>query len=104
MSDVDVEGRTIAVPPLSIKLLEVTFPNWPEAPEIPQGMKRVEVQIFWRHEDSKTFDIPKNMELDDVRDHIVYEVDSYFDSNKAWVSEFEVWKVEDQETGEEWSL
>jgi hypothetical protein len=100
MSDVDVEGRTIKVPPLSIKLLDVDDEGKP----IPQGMKRVEVEIFWRHEDSKTFDVPKNMELSDIRDHIVYEVDSYFDASNAWVTEFEVWKVEDQDTGEEWGL
>jgi hypothetical protein len=100
MSDVDVEGRTIKVPPLSIKLLEVDE----EDKSIPQGMKRVEVEIFWRHEDSKTFDIPKDMELSDVREHIVFNVDDYFDFTNSWVTEFEVWKVEDQDTGEEWGL
>ena len=100
MSDVDVEGRTIKVPPLNIKLLEVDEEDKP----VPLGMKRVEVEIFWRHEDSKTFDVPKNMELSDIRDHIVYEVDSYFDASNAWVSEFEVWRIEDQDSGEEWGL
>ena len=100
MSDVDVEGRTIKVPPLSIKLLDVDDEGKP----IPQGMKRVEVEIFWRHEDSKTFDIPKNMELSDVRDHICYNVDDYFDFTNSWVTEFECWRIEDQDSGEEWGL
>ena len=100
MSDVNVEGRTIKAPSLSIKLIEVDE----EDKSIPQGMKRVEVEVFWRWEDSKTFDVPKDMELSDIRDHIVYEVDSYFDASNAWVSEFEVWRVEDQDTGEEWGL
>jgi hypothetical protein len=99
MSDVDVEGRTIKVPPLNIKLLDVDDEGKP----IPQGMKRVEVEVFWRWEDSKTFDVPKNMELSDIRDHIVYEVE-YFDASNAWVSEFECWRIEDQDSGEEWGL
>ena len=104
MSDVDVEGRTIKVPPLSIKLIEVDCCSEEEDKPVPQGMKRVDVEVFWRWEDSKTFDVPKNMELSDVREHIVYEVDSYFDAGNAWISEFEVWRIDDQETGEEWGL
>ena len=64
MSDVDVEG----------KLLDVDDEGKP----IPQGMKRVEVEVYWRLEDSKTFDIPKDMNLSDVRDHIVYNENDYF--------------------------
>ena len=105
MNDVDVEGRTIAVPPLNIKLLEVDYDDSSkEYKPVPQGMKRVDVEIFWRWEDSKPFDVPKNMELSDIRDHIVYEVDSYFDASNAWVTEFEVYRVEDHDTGEEWGL
>ena len=100
MSDVDVEGRTIKAPSLSIKLIEVDE----EDKSIPQGMKRVEVEIFWRWEDSKTFDIPKAMELSDVRDHIVFNVDDYFDSTTSWITEFEVYRIEDQDTGKEWGL
>jgi hypothetical protein len=44
------------------------------------------------------------MELSDVREHIVFNVDDYFDFTNSWVTEFEVWKVEDQDTGEEWGL
>jgi hypothetical protein len=104
MSDVDVEGRTIKVPPLSIKLIEVGCCSEEEDKPVPQGMKRVDVEIFWRHEDNKTFDIPKAMELSDVREHICYNVDDYFDFTNSWVTEFEVWKIEDQDTGEEWGL
>ena len=100
MSDVDVEGRTIAVPPLSIKLIEVDE----QVKDVPQGMKRVDVEIYWRWEDNKTFDIPKAMELSDVRDHIVFNVDDYFDSTNSWITEFEVYRVEDQATGKEWGL
>ena len=100
MSDVDVEGRTYKVPPLSIKLLEVDEEDKP----IPQGMKRVDVEVYWRWEDSKTFDIPKDMKLSDVRDHICYNENDYFDAGNAWISEFECWRIDDQETGEEWGL
>ena len=96
----DVEGRTIAVPPLNIKLLDVDDEGKPT----PQGMKRVEVEIFWRHEDSKTFDVPKSMELSDIRDHIVYNVDDYFDFTNSWLSEFDCWRIDDQDSEEEWGL
>ena len=98
MNDVDVEGRTIKAPPISIKLLEAD-----EDKPIPQGMKRVDVHVFWRWEDNKTFDVPKDMDLSDVRDNIVFEQDEYFDFNYcAWLTEFEVWNIQTQEGDEEW--
>ena len=106
MSFLNPEGRTIKVPYLSLKLLDASS-DWhynSEDKPIPQGMKRVEVQVYWRWDDSKTFDVPKDMELSDIRDHIVFNVDEYFDSDSSWLTEFEVWRIEDEESGEEWGL
>ena len=94
MNDVDVEG----------KLIEVEDYGRDYDKSIPQGMKRVEVEVFWRWEDCKTFDIPKDMNLSDVRDHICYNENDYFDAGNAWISEFECWRIEDQDSGEEWGL
>lgn len=82
--------------------IEVTFPNWPEAPEIPEGMKRVEVKVYWRREDYNTYDVPEDTELSDIRDAIVYDPNSFFDSDNAWLTEFEVWTIRDDEGDEEW--
>tara|TARA_A100001037_G_C14723907_1_gene445778 strand:- start:86 stop:349 length:264 start_codon:yes stop_codon:yes gene_type:complete len=84
-----------------IKLIEVEDEA---VSDVPQGMKRVQVHVYWRWEDDNTYDIPKDMELSEVRDHIVYNVDDYFATYSSWLSEFEVWLVEDQESGEEWEL
>lgn len=98
MNDVDVEGRTIKVPPISIQLLEVDEEDKP----IPQGMKRVDVHVLWRWEDNKTFDVPKDMDLSDIRDKIVFEQDVYFNFAYAWLTEFEVWNIQTKEGDEEW--
>ena len=65
-------------------------------------MKRVEVQIYWRWEDTKTYDIPEDTELDDVREEIVFNVDDHFDFSNAWLTEFEVWNIQTEDGDEEW--
>ena len=87
---------------VEIEIKEVTFPDWPKAPEIPEGMKRVEVKVYWRREDYNTYDVPKDTELSDIRDAIVYDTNSFFDSDNAWLTEFEVWTIRDDEGDEEW--
>ena len=90
------------------QLLQVEFEGLIEVDEqdkpTPQGMKRVEVQVYWRHEDGKVFDVPKSMELSDVRDHIVSNVDGYFDFANSWMSEFDCWQIDDQDSRDEWGL
>ena len=46
---------------------------------VPEGMKRVEVQVYWKWYDTKTFDIPKDVELGELASQIKYEDDPYFD-------------------------
>ena len=87
---------------VEIKIKEVEFPDWPEAPEIPEGMKRVEVKVYWRREDYNTYEVPEDTELSDIRDAIVYDPNSFFDSDNAWLTEFEVWSIQTEDGDEEW--
>ena len=83
-----------------IKYTEITNENY----KIPEGKKRVEVQVYWRWEDCKTFDVPETTELADVRDQIVFKADDYFSSDFSWLTEFEVWNIRDEKGDDEWSL
>ena len=63
--------------------------------------KTVDVSVYWRWEDNKQIEVPVDMELDEVRDMIVWDND--FDVNSACLVEFDVSNVADDE-GNEWSL
>tara|TARA_B100000287_G_C20628570_1_gene778834 strand:- start:1394 stop:1642 length:249 start_codon:yes stop_codon:yes gene_type:complete len=63
--------------------------------------KTVDVSVYWRWEDNKQIEVPADMELDEVRDMIVWDND--FDVNSACLVEFDVSNVADDE-GNEWSL
>lgn len=63
--------------------------------------KTVDVSVFWRWEDSTQIEVPADMDLDEVRDMIVWDND--FDENSACLVEFDVSYITDN-NGDEWSL
>ena len=73
-----------------------------EKAEVPEGMKRIDVHVYWRWEDNKTFNIPEDMELADVQEHVIACQDEYFDFANAWLTEFEVWNIQTADGDEEW--
>ena len=83
-----------------IKLIEVEDVE----SELDPTMKRVEVEIYWRFEDAKTFDVPKEIELDDLQDYICYQQEDYFNFTNAWLSEFQVWSIRDEKNDDEWYI
>ena len=64
--------------------------------------KKVEVNVFWRIEDSTTIEVPASMSLRDVRDMIVWDDDKFNIAN-GFTTEFDVYSVED-EKGNKWQL
>ena len=68
--------------------------------------RRVEVNVYWRWEDSKIFDVPADMSLSEVRENILGSYpnshDGNFDFANAELHEFECWSINDMDTDEEW--
>ncbi len=73
-----------------------------EKAEVPDGMKRIYVNAYWRSEDNKIFDIPEDMELADVQDYVIAYQEDYFDFADAWLAGFEVWNIQTTDGDEEW--
>ena len=68
--------------------------------------RRVEINVYWRWEDTKIFDVPVDMSLDEVRENILgfhpNTHDENFDQANADFMEFECWNINDLDTDEEW--
>tara|TARA_R100000781_G_scaffold84623_1_gene52075 strand:+ start:1352 stop:1555 length:204 start_codon:yes stop_codon:yes gene_type:complete len=62
--------------------------------------KTFSVEVYWRVEDSKEFEVPVDTTLEDFLDSLDME---QFDINNGWVTECEVWNVVNRDhDGEEW--
>jgi hypothetical protein len=69
-------------------------------------LRRVQVNVYWRHEQTKVFDVPADMTLNEVRESCVGLAENSHDENfnfaDSELHEFECWLISDMNTDEEW--
>tara|TARA_B100000029_G_scaffold455373_1_gene482563 strand:+ start:2437 stop:2739 length:303 start_codon:yes stop_codon:yes gene_type:complete len=82
-----------------IKFIEIEDDEWNS--DVPDGMKRVDVSVFWRWEQGKSFDIPEDVELSELASQIREHGKPSFEFDQNDLSEFKVSMVADRD-GDEW--